>query len=52
MRYKLIVRIAYITKPAQFAGGDMKRKELSFTVGANVNWLSAYQKWNRSFSKY
>ena len=44
MRYYFtLVRMAIINKSTN-AGEDVKKREPSFTVGANVNWYNHYGK--------
>ena len=41
MRYHLTpVRMAMINKSTTNAGEDVEKRELSYTVGGNVNWYN------------
>ena len=46
MRYHLTpVRMAIIKKSTNYKSGEsMEKRELSYTVGGNVNWYSQYGK--------
>ena len=45
MRYHFIpVRMAIVSKSTTNAGEGVKKRELSYTVGGNVNWYNHYGK--------